>query len=70
MEDEETLRKIVNDDIIQELYQNDKVSITAAWCFSELGALYKKRGITKHELKFSDEEFAEYMHSCEELYAS
>lgn len=92
LEDEETLRKIVNDEMIQELYQNDKVTISAAWCFSELGSLYKKRGNLeaseryirhmvilineercffhddiKYELKFSDEEFAEYMHSCEEL---
>lgn len=92
LEDDETLRKIVNDEIIQELYRNDKISISAAWCFCELGKLYKKWGNPeisnryirhmvillneercffhndiKDELKISDEEFAEYMHSCEEL---
>lgn len=95
LDDEEILKRIVNDEIIHDLYQNDKISITAAWSFGELGNIYmkwgdkinsdkymrhmvvlinKKRGFfhddIKEYLKISDMEFAEYMHSCDELVES
>lgn len=94
-DDDEVLKNIVSDEMIQQLYQNDRISITAAWCFNQLSILYKKRGDheasdkylrhmvvlineercffhdeIKYSLKVSDEEFAEYMHSCEELIES
>ncbi len=92
LNDEETLKCIISDAIIQDLYQNDKISIAAAWSFGELGEIYKKWGNEetsdmyirhmvvllneercffhddiKVNLKKTDEEFAEYMHSCDEL---
>lgn len=33
-----------NNATIQDLYQNDKVSISVAWRFGELGKIYKKWG--------------------------
>lgn len=95
LDDEEILKTIISDAIISDLYQNDRVSITAAWIFGELGLIYAKWGDKessdrylrhmtvllneekcffhddiKEVLKISDEEFAEYMHSCDELQAS
>lgn len=95
LDDDEILKTIVNDEMIQQLYQNERISITVAWCFSELGILYKKMGDCeasdkylrhmvvllneercffhddiKYRLNVSDEEFADYMHSCEELLES
>lgn len=92
LDDEETLKAIISDAVISDLYQNDRVSIAAAWIFGELGLIYAKWGDKessdrclrhmtvllneercffhddiKEFLKISDEEFAEYMHSCDEL---
>ncbi|MBD5526725.1 MAG: AAA family ATPase [Lachnospiraceae bacterium] len=95
LDDEETLKRLVTADMIQDLYQNDNISISAAWIFGELGKLYNKWGDKetsdryirhmvvllnrrrcffhddiKFYLEISDEEFAEYMHSCKELLES
>lgn len=96
LEDEETLRNIINEQIIADLYKNKEVSITAAWSFGQLGEVYEKWGdkdrseryirhmvillneergffhndIKENKLKISDMEFAEYMHSCNELLES
>lgn len=100
LEDEETLRNIINEQRIADLYKNEKVSITAAWSFGQLGKVYEKWGdrdraekyikrmvillneercffhddikddIKVTYLEISDMEFAEYMHSCNELLES
>ncbi len=92
LDDKEALKQLVNEKTIQALYQNEKVSITAAWSFGLLGNIFKKmddkessdmymrhmvvlvnerQGFFDKEIKtyldFSEEEFAEYMHSCDEL---
>lgn len=88
----EILKHLVNETIIQSLYQNERVSIANAWSFGELGRIYMKWGDKKTSdmymrhmvvllneqrrfydeniklyLKITEEEFAEYMHSCGEL---
>ena len=85
------LKLLVNESMIQSLYQNENVSVSIAWSFGELGRIYLKWGDKKssdmymrhmvvllnqvsffHDniqiyKEFSEEEFAEYMHSCDEL---
>lgn len=95
LNDEESLKWLVNDSTIHELYQNEKVSISVAWSFGELAKIYEKWGDKetsemcmrhmvvlmneircffhddiKECLNYSDEEFAEYMHSSSELLVS
>lgn len=90
--DEESLKILVNDENVSSLEQNEKISIAAAWSFGELGRIYKRWGneilsdkytkrmvilINEQErffhhhindyLHFSEEQFSEYMHSCDEL---
>ena len=92
LDDKESLERLINEKTIQDLYKNEKVWITAAWSFGELGNIFKKLGdkessdmymrhmvvliheqdsfynrVIKTYLKLSEEEFAEYMHSCDEL---
>lgn len=92
IEDEESLKLLVNNANLRSLEENEKVSITAAWSFGELGEIFEKWGNKKmsekymrhmvillneqrsffHKdikgfLKMSEEQFAEYMHSCDEL---
>lgn len=91
LEDEETLRWLINETNIVALYQNDKISITAAWSFGKIGSIYRKWGdkeksdkymrhmvvllnqrsffskYIKDFLQISDMDFAEYMHSSNEL---
>lgn len=92
LKEEESLKRLVKDEIIQDLYCNRSVSITIGWSLGELGKIYarwgdkqksdicmrhmvvvlnEKRGFyhndIKDYLKVSDMEFAEYMHSCDEL---
>lgn len=92
IKDEESLKLLVNDANVRSLEENDKVSITAAWSFGELGEIYEKWGNKKlsdvyirhmvvllneqrsffHKdikdyLKISEEQFSEYIHSCDEL---
>lgn len=92
MDDSESLQSLLNEETIQALHQNEKVSISVAWIFWEISKIYLKRGYEelsekykrhmvvlineqrgffhddiKQYLKISEEEFAEYMHSCDEL---
>lgn len=92
LDDKESLERLVNEKTIQDLYQNERVWITAAWSFGELSKIFKKWGdketsdkymrhmvvllnewrgfynsVIKVYLKLSEEKFAEYMHSCDEL---
>lgn len=96
LEDEETLRNIISEQIIADLYENENVSISVAWSFGKLGKVYEEWGdkdsserymkhmvillnekrcffhddIKDSGLEISDMEFAEYMHSCNELLES
>lgn len=90
--DEESLKTLVNDENISSLEQNEKITIAAAWSFGELGRIYKRwgnetlsdkytkrmvilineqKGFFHHYinmyLDLSEEQFSEYMHSCDEL---
>ncbi len=95
LNEEESLKRLVKEEIIQDLYCNRNVSVTVGWSLGELGEIYAKWGNKqtsdicmrcmvvalneergfyheniKNYLKVSDMEFAEYMHSCDELLKS
>lgn len=92
LDDNESLQRLVNEETIQVLHQNEKVSISVPWIIWEISEIYLKWGYgelsekykrhmivlineqrgyfhnnIKQFLKISEEEFAEYMHSCDEL---
>lgn len=95
LDDQESLKKLTNEAIIQSMYQNENVSIAVAWSFGKLSEIYMKwddketadkylrhmvvllnkesgffNNYIKRYYKISDIEFAEYMHSCDELLES
>lgn len=52
IENEESLKLLVNNANVRSLEENEKVSITAAWSFGELGEIYEKWGNKKQSEKY------------------